>query len=70
MEKIGFTSQGPQKKDYRQDPLKVEKFKKEKVPAIKKNQMKKSACWPFKMNPQYVYFRVFQELIGQKDVHH
>ena len=36
MEKIGFTSQGPQKKDYRQDPLKVEKFKKEKVPAIKK----------------------------------
>ncbi len=36
MEKIGFTSQRPQKKDYRQDVQRVEKFKKEGVSALKK----------------------------------
>ena len=36
MKKIGFNSQRPQKKDYRQDPLKVENFKEEKIPTIKK----------------------------------
>lgn len=41
MKKIGYTSQVPQKKDYRKDPRKVKKFKEEKGPAIKKKQMKK-----------------------------
>lgn len=36
MKKIGFTSQRPQKKDYRQDPEKVAIFKKEGALAIKK----------------------------------
>jgi len=36
MEKIDFTSQRPQKKDYRQSPEKVEKFKNEGVANIKK----------------------------------
>lgn len=36
MEKINFTSQRPQKKDYRQDPQQVEGFKNKEAPAIKK----------------------------------
>ena len=37
MQKIGFTSQRPSLKDYRQDPEKVKVFKKETIPSIKKN---------------------------------
>ena len=36
MKKIGFTSQRPQKKDYRQSPEKLEKFKNEDIGNIKK----------------------------------
>ena len=36
MKKIGFSSQRPQKKDYRQSPEKVERFKNEGVANIKK----------------------------------
>lgn len=38
MEKINFTSQRPQKKDYRQDAEKVEGFKNKDAPAIKKSE--------------------------------
>ena len=38
MEKINFTSQRPQKKDYRQDPQRVEGFKNKEAPAIKKSK--------------------------------
>lgn len=41
MKKIGFTSQIPQKKDYRKDVQKVEFFKKEQAPAIKKSTRRK-----------------------------
>lgn len=38
MKKIGFTSQRPQKKDYRQSAEKVAHFKSEEVVAIKKSE--------------------------------
>ena len=38
MEKIGFSSQLPQKKDYRQDPVKVRAFKEDKIAEIKKSE--------------------------------
>ncbi len=38
MRKIGYTSQLPAMKDYRQDPQKVEQFKEQKAPAIKKSR--------------------------------
>lgn len=37
MEKIGYSTQRPQKKDYRQNPEKVQDFKKEGAAAIKKS---------------------------------
>lgn len=39
MKKIGYSSQLPQKKDYRQDREKVEEFKKKKVVEIKKSKI-------------------------------
>lgn len=38
MKKIGYTSQLPQKKDYRQDSIAVEEFKKNKAATVKKKQ--------------------------------
>lgn len=38
MEKIGFSSQIPQEKDYRQSSEKVSNFKDEKIPEIKKSE--------------------------------
>ena len=38
MKKIGFSSQIPQEKDYRQSPTKVSDFKKEKIAEIKKSE--------------------------------
>ena len=38
MEKIGFSSQIPQEKDYRQSQVKVSDFKKGKIPEIKKSE--------------------------------
>ena len=41
MKKIGFSSQLPQKKDYRQSEKKVSTFKEEKIGQIKKSQARK-----------------------------